>query len=1070
MKHQPFATSLLAEASYKLGDPILVTFEIENRGTESYQLLDWGTPLENQFTRDFLTVSRDGERLPYQGKRVARQDPSDAAYVLIRPGERLKSTLDISRAYPIDRAGSYTVTLNAWFFDAFAVPGNTRLPARKRHDHERHELPPATAQFQVEQGAEPRLTDTQKAQKAARRAAPDLTAKPPTISGGTTNQQDQMGVAHNNAQYFAALAVAQLTSGTPSTNALYQTWFGAFDQGRYDTVVKTYRDVSDTLLTETVTYDLSGSGCDPSWNAYSYAGGVHTVWTCSGFWTMGPIAIDCQFSTTLHEWTHILDNTDDYAYGDTDCQNLAVNDPAKAVKNADSYENFAERLAVDSDFGKSIMVVTDRDTFGADEIDAMLVQSTPAIIPNALYVQANGFWPGRLGITAADLGNAPTVKPAINVSPSVPGMSITLTSLEAEDSNLPEQPQRFTWWYRVEFANDSGFPTTAGQVNKVTLTATLQGFSHSALLQLIREPNPYELDGPTSWLSTDVRVFQINEGESRFGVTMGSAPADAPTFIQQVIANLNAGTAGGQTFDSLPVDQDASMLELSQVVNAKKVFDFALAKVRYKGTVDISNVRVFFRLFPALTTSVEYNENTTYRRSVQTAKTTPLLGVNAGGDLLTIPCFAEQRVNSAAAAISDQTDPTNVRTIGQKGGTEATAYFGCWLDINQTDQQFPVKPGTSNGQELVRNVHQCLVAEIAFDPAPIPAQDSPGESDKLAQRNLSIVASANPGEISSRRIPINLEIRPTATAATSPNESPDELMFQWKDTPKGTTATLYLPGVDAANILAMAQSMYGIHRLEQVDEHTLRFPATGTSYMPVPPAIEGGCVGLLALDLPEGVRKGQEFHIVVRQITDTQGEPPVIIESPKIEASPIAADARAVYWRKVLGTFQLTVPVQDKETMLETEDRRLSVLRWIQKSIPENDRWRPVFDQYVTETANRVDALGGNSAEVKASPSGEDVALRLRILDQDGAFYGEPVDIEVKHRTLESVPQFRFRHVVPTNVFLVKHLRRFPQSDYVVTVTPSHHFHPEGRFVTIPPSGTAELTFVFAKRAHATTT
>src|SRR4029077_19692943 len=89
-----------------------------------------------------------------------------------------------------------------------------------------------------------------------------------------------------------------------------------------------------------------------------------------------------------------------------------------------------------------------------------------------------------------------------------------------------------------------------------------------------------------------------------------------------------------------------------------------------------------------------------------------------------------------------------------------------------TQTVFPLNP-SSDGPfggplqsvlSLVRNAHQCLAAEIAFDPDVISAGSTPGNSDKLAQRNLSLVASDNPGEAASRRIPNTFEVRPTPAA------------------------------------------------------------------------------------------------------------------------------------------------------------------------------------------------------------------------------------------------------------------------------------------------------------------
>jgi len=57
--------------------------------------------------------------------------------------------------------------------------------------------------------------------------------------------------------------------------------------------------------------------------------------------------------------------------------------------------------------------------------------------------------------------------------------------------------------------------------------------------------------------------------------------------------------------------------------------------------------------------------------------------------------------------------------------------------------------------------------------------------------------------------------------------------------------------------------------------------------------------------------------------------------------------------------------------LLEPEERLLSVLRWISRSIPHDNRWHPVFHRYLEQIAGRVDALGGNSSQVSASSSGD---------------------------------------------------------------------------------------------------
>jgi hypothetical protein len=978
MRHQPFVASISAQPSYPLGDSILITFELENISSDAYQVLTWGTPFEGKLTDDCLQVAREGEPIPYDGKLVKRGDPPPSAYALLRPGERLKSTVDISEAYAIDQVGDYGVTLRASFFDAFVVPGNAKAGPRKRTDHEPHNLPTTSAAFEVVAGAQPKQTSGQAAREASAKRAKSA-AKAPNFNGGSATDHADAIVAHNNAQYFAALAGGQLDAGPASTNSLFKTWFGAFDQGRYDEVTKDYKDISNTLLSEQVTYDFTGDGhgsdtCNPGDFAFTYKGD-RTVWLCSSYISAAQIGTDCKFGTLVHEWSHAVASTDDNAYGETACKNLANTDPGKAVNNADSHEYFTEHLA-QSDFGKTFAFITDRSTFGKDEIDAMLLQSSPAVISKAFYVVADGFWPDKLGITASTLGNSPTVKPTIGINPSVSGMSITVTSLEAEDTTLPVSPQRFTWVCQISFANSGGFPAGAGATQTINLTATLGGLSASAQIILIREPNPYEIDGPTSWLSTDVRVFQLRAGDSRFGVSMVT---DANAYIKQVIANLNSGSTGGDTFDNISTDEQASQLELSQKVGGTNVYNFAVAKVRYRGTTDISNVRVFFRLFPASTTSTAFDIATTYRRATTGGKTIALLGLSGSGDLLTIPCFAEGRINSASADLSTQADPANMRTIVHAAG-EAAAYFGCWLDINQTTAQFPTNPSPANGpwssgrktiQELIRNAHQCLVAEIAFDP--IPAGISPAASDKLAQRNLAVVESANPGLASSRTILSTFELHP-ARGPHPPDPAPDELLIEWGNTPRDAVATIYIPEIGAGQIIALAASRYVGNRLTQVDTQTIQMPVGGISYVPLPPGASFGLTGLLSIELPPTVIKGEVYKIVVRQITDTFGRRPAPAPDPgvirAIAATAPPGTTDLIRWRRVVGTYQLTIPVRTKEVMVDRETRLLSVLRWILQSVPTGNRWHPVFSRYVGLIGDRVGALGGDPDKVRPSPDG----------------------------------------------------------------------------------------------------
>jgi hypothetical protein len=539
-------------------------------------------------------------------------------------------------------------------------------------------------------------------------------------------------------------------------------------------------------------------------------------------------------------------------------------------------------------------------------------------------------------------------------------MTLTADRIEFEYPTHLNRRQRLTWVYHIDFTDTSGF--TANR-RTITLQATMGTEVGSGTLYLIQQANPYEIDGAVSWLSTDLRVFQIKTGETRFGVTMGSDPNN---FVSQVITKLNNNTAG-QTFDSISTDQQTSRLELSGTVGGVAVYNFAIAKVRYRSTVsDAQDVRVFFRLFPWATTSVEYNQATGYRRHQSGNRVVPLLG-NKNNDVTSIPCFASPRINSAQFSMETQTDAPNVQTISMDtSGAEVDQYFGCWLDINQTQQHFPLQvpsadrdgPFSSNRksiQDLVRGAHQCLVSEIAFLPAPAQTGSRPSTSDKLAQRNLAIVEASNPGLNLSRRIPQTFEIQPTLSKLDH-----DELMIDWGNVPVGSMATLYLPGIDSREVLTMASREYRHHHLKRIDKHTVKFETGGITYLPLP-FTDATFPGLLTVDLPEGIEKGQAFTIVVRQIGSKHTR-------VKPSALPTEPQPRLRY---IVGSFQITIPVRKKAIILPKEERLLSNLRWIERAIPVGNRWSPVFSKYVRQIADRVDALGGNSKKIAASPSGE---------------------------------------------------------------------------------------------------
>ena len=665
-------------------------------------------------------------------------------------------------------------------------------------------------------------------------------------------------------------------------------------------------------------------------------------------------------------------------------------------------------------------LIVDKSTFGDDEVKVQLPGT--ASYGAAYWVALDGFTGSELGLNSpADLNNpAPNPAPAVSVSldPALnPGL--TTAQLATIGANLPSVnqlgplpivaadptlsllTQRFLYPYTISFSSDNAFAALqADQAAVLTLTATFTvgqvTVSNSAALELVKGENPYFVDVNPSdpnqpvWLSFDLRFFKVAVSgggmAQRFGATMTSNAADAPGFISNAIQNLttNGGNVGGDTFDNVSQDEDASALEfLQRDSNGNFVFNFAVARVRLVGKTagaQATNVRVFFRLFQAQTTASNFDPSTTYRLAsdgVLNGHKIPLLGIQSN-EYVTIPCFASPRVNlNASADMSTQTDLPNVQTITVNPGVEVDTYFGCWLDVNQPQQAFlPATPPTSNpdgpwsgitlgsiNQAVTRGPHQCLIAEIRYDDAPIPLGANSGNTDKLAQRNIAWIDGPNPGAVDSRRMPHPFEIKASTSAAV-----PDELMVLWGNTPGGSSASLYLPAFNASDILALADSMHGHHQLEFEDGHTVRCRAAGVTFVPIPPSATP-TVGLLTVELPSGIKRGDVYTAVVRQVTSAQLTPPPIIGRGK-RSRDTATGRGDLLWRRTDGSFQVSMVISTKEALLLQEERALAWLRFIFLTLPTESRWYPVWKRYIDQIAGRVSGFGGDPGKILPSPTG----------------------------------------------------------------------------------------------------
>lgn len=656
---------------------------------------------------------------------------------------------------------------------------------------------------------------------------------------------------------------------------------------------------------------------------------------------------------------------------------------------------------------QNISFLLQEPEFGGGQIAAQInLAGAPAVYQAALFVAIEGYKLSDLGITdvasLSDPGNQPTVHS--------PDPRITYTyngAAEPEDITFPG-PQQVLFPFQVSFTDDSLFQDhtlfpPGQQTAYITISATFHPPTGSPLtaiarIKLIQTPNPFLLHNDTAstdptvqqawYLSTDLRVFQIEAGQHRFGASPGNsgdAVADATTYIAKVISNLNGDPAAADgLFDAIAENEDNATLNLAPADGSNPVYNFALARVRTQDTAAATDVRVFFRMWAAQQTNAVYDPSTTYASRTKGANRIPVLGVQ-NDEIVTIPFFATPRVAvGGSTTMADQTDPPNVQpSIGPDPlGAETHTYFGCWLDINQPNSKvFPAfvlgdaaGPFTNDGplipiQSLTRSDHQCLIAEISYLPDPPDAGSDPSTSNKLAQRNLAFVNVPNPGHPLSRVVPQTFEIKPSP-ALLLPDGRPDELVIHWGNLPSGSMASIYLPAVSSAEIVAWANRFYLTHRLTALDAHTIQMPVGTVGYVPIPQGSTVNFAGLLSIELPPGIKKGEKFEVTIRQVTSAGLQAKDI--NGRIEALDVGAAAERSFhpWRRVMGQFNITIPVSTKGELLPKEEERLSIMKWIGASIPKTRRWWPVFQRYLEQLGGRVTFMGGDPGKVYPSPTG----------------------------------------------------------------------------------------------------
>jgi len=249
------------------------------------------------------------KRVEYMGKMVRRGAvPLESEFVNIPARGSISTVIDLGQNYEFVNGGKFNVTLD--------------LPLYSQVDY------PISSEQVVS-------FELKAVPKRASIAGPN----------GYTNcdntQISQIRSAITGSITESSRSVSCLTARSCNTQEV--EWFGRYDATNHNYDINVLRSVGNRLTNFEFAGYCNPSGCGNNVYAYVYpTDPTYTVYLCAVFWRIPAERVN----TIVHEMSHFrtLGGTDDYAYGQTACRNLARSDPYRASRNADNVCYFSETV------------------------------------------------------------------------------------------------------------------------------------------------------------------------------------------------------------------------------------------------------------------------------------------------------------------------------------------------------------------------------------------------------------------------------------------------------------------------------------------------------------------------------------------------------------------------------------------------------------------------------------------------------------------------------------------------------------------------------------------------------
>ena len=316
-------------------------------------MLKWRTPLD-RMTSDCLAATCNGKKLHYDGIYMKRSSPGPDQFLPVGAGETVSTTFDVSDAYDMTKAGTYSIKLDSYI--EYAVGNVKGMNERSNSGIQTKivHLSSPTVSFQIIGRSSSKGTLGAKARSLERRRFRDGLSKGllgdgvfqkrgqipnvpkgPVVKGSTKAQRKATKEAHRAAFDQMKFAITDLENN----HERVKIWFGV---GRVSDAINVFKTMGRILGRDTMKYVFGGKYCDSDTFGYTYQG-TRKIFLCKSYENAQTLSgFDSKLGILTHELSHALSHTDDKTYGQSACKKLAKKAPRLAVKNADNYEYFVE--------------------------------------------------------------------------------------------------------------------------------------------------------------------------------------------------------------------------------------------------------------------------------------------------------------------------------------------------------------------------------------------------------------------------------------------------------------------------------------------------------------------------------------------------------------------------------------------------------------------------------------------------------------------------------------------------------------------------------------------------------